>query len=540
MTTLARTSMPSFALLALLALLAGGCAEARERPKPRPVWEGDVALLLERRCARCHREEDARGGYRVDAYLQTLSCTDRDPTTPAVQTRRAAGDDDAGDDASARGVEAALLSVLDRQDHRALLDADERARLRTWIAEGVPLRDHGVHAPGILDPRSMEWHGRLAARERHAALLDAKHPDACGRCHTGTPGDSRQLSHAAAGAPACTSCHDQPNGVLACGTCHGDGDRRAFPPRDACLFGDQAGEHDAHAVHVGSGALQATNLPCRACHAPADATLSHSHADGTLDVRLEPAIAGPDARFEPDSRRCATYCHDHGGARPQPRFDDPGPMRCGDCHGAPPRDHYAGACDDCHVEPNADGTALSTLELHLDGDVDVGPARPKGRGCAACHGGGDDPMPYTPSHRLHRATTITAPIACTECHALPDAITSEGHLDRGRRTPADVTFGPLARARDQSPRYEGGTCREVACHGAGLSDDVKLALRWDERASGGCATCHGSPPAAPHPQQASCAASQCHGDEVRAGDQPGITGEGRQRHIDGHVDHGAP
>jgi predicted CxxxxCH...CXXCH cytochrome family protein len=149
-------------------------------------------------------------------------------------------------------------------------------------------------------------------------------------------------------------------------------------------------------------------------------------------------------------------------------------------------------------------------------------------------------MPDTPSHRLHRAPSVSEAIDCSECHSVPETVASEGHLDRGERTPADVTFGPLARARGQSPRYQDGTCHEVACHGAGLPDGLERSLRWDERASGGCGGCHGAPPAEPHPQQASCAASVCHGDVVRAGTPlPAITELGRARHVDGTVDHGS-
>ncbi len=518
-----------FAAHALLALLACACSEDRARELPRPVYEGDVAQLLALRCGDCHGADDAGAGYRIDEYLRTLACPPSSPNTPATQPPSI----DAGVSATAP-----LLAVLERDDHRALLDAAERARLAAWVAEGAPLRDHGVHAPGILNPRSPEWHGRLAARERFAPLRDAKHPEACGRCHAGAPVTPRGSVQPAAGAPACTSCHAEPRGVLACGTCHGDGARRAFPPRDACLFEDARAD-DAHAVHAQATVLQASALPCSACHPKADATLSGSHADGTLEVHLDPMVAGEGARFDPDSRRCATYCHDHDGARARPRFDEPGPMTCGDCHGAPPAGHFAGACDGCHAEPNAKGTALRSTALHLDGHVDVGPANANGSGCGTCHGQGEDPMPQSPSHRLHRTPQLTTPIACTECHVVPEKVTSRGHLDVGERTPPDVVFGPLARARGQSPSYDAGTCREVACHGAGLSEGLERALHWDERASGSCSGCHSLPPPAPHPQDQGCAAVACHGAEVQSGSPgPRLTEAGRAQHVDGAIDHG--
>jgi predicted CxxxxCH...CXXCH cytochrome family protein len=233
--------------------------------------------------------------------------------------------------------------------------------------------------------------------------------------------------------------------------------------------------------------------------------------------------------------RCAVSCHDRGGARARPRWDEDGPLGCGDCHGAPPDGHYGGACGDCHPGVGDDGSALHATDLHLNGRVDVGDG---GEGCAQCHGQGDDPLPRTPGHLLHRRSVLTDEIACSECHDVPDAVDSAGHLDRDGSDPADVRFGPRARAFEQTPSYASGTCRQIACHGAGLPDGIERALRWDDGASAQtCTGCHGLPPGQDHPRETTCANVLCHGSEVRVGSPwPLISESGRALHIDGKAD----
>ena len=508
------------ACAALLVIAAPACTQSRERERPAPVYRGDIATLLAERCGPCHDRDadpDAGAGYRIDSYLHVLGCPSDMPTTPAIE---------AGD----AGV--ALLSVFERSDHADLLSEVEQARLRAWIEDGAPLQAARVHEPGVLNPRSATWHGKLAARERFAPLRDPKDARACGRCHEGAPVRPRGVRVPAEGAPACTSCHTAPEGVLACGTCHGDGATRAEPPRDACLFATTG--RDAHRAHLESTRLRAVPLECSNCHPAADATLSGTHANGRVNVALDPEVAGEDARFFEADGACAVSCHDLGGARARPTFDQAGPLACGDCHRSPPEGHYAGDCDDCHLDSNRDGSALRSTTLHMNGRIDVANGDAD---CSGCHGQGGDPMPRTQGHLLHRDTTLTADIACSECHVVPERIASEGHLDRGDATPADVVFGPRASAFGQTPTYDGHTCRQIACHGAGLPDGADRALRWDEAGAGGCAGCHGLPPGHDHPQDSACASASCHGAEIKvASPTPGITEGGRALHINGRVD----
>lgn len=503
-----------------VALAAVGCVDERTTIASAPIYEDEIAQLLGARCEKCHGVEDAGTSLRLDGYLRSLGCSQPESAT-LMQ-------DDAGAPLSDLRD---LIDVLGRKNHADLLTPREQVRLRAWVLSDAPLHRAVVHAPGMLNPRSSNWHGRLAAGDRFSRLTDPKNPDACGRCHAGAPVTPAGIRHSAPGAPACTSCHAEPKGVLACGTCHGDGAAVAYGPRDDC--GAPLRGADAHQAHVEGSRLGGEALQCESCHPASDAALRGKHANGMVDVVFDPARVGKGASFESGTGECAVRCHNQGGARARPRFDEREPMGCGDCHKQPPSDHYAGACDTCHVETDKTGSALRTNILHMNGKVDI--ADGSGR-CGSCHGSGSDPMPATASHRLHRATTLTEVITCSECHVMPQAITSVGHLDIGEVTPADVVFGPRASARSQQPTYEAGTCRNIACHGAGLPDGIERALRWDEPSTVSCSGCHAAPPSGMHPQASTCASIVCHGSEVRAGTPAAITEGGRALHIDGKID----
>ena len=500
-----------------LCLLPAACTEEREHASLPPAYESDVAPLLDHRCAECHSADAGDVGpvNRLDSYLDVLRCAG-DPTDGGV-------DEQAG---------SALLHALSQPDHVGVASAAQRRVLEEFVDAGAPLRHAGVHRPGILNPHSTDWHGRLAAQDHFVRITSASHPAACGRCHDGAPVRPNDVRRPAPGATDCATCHQAEHGVLACGTCHGDGADRAYPPRDPCWF-PSAGA-DAHKAHVEGDPQLQRPLLCTSCHPAADVTLSGTHADGRVDVAFDTALAGPDAQYDRELHQCTVRCHDRGGARPTPKFTDTTPVGCGDCHAAPPANHYAGTCDTCHSEVSTDGTALHAHTLHLNGRIDLGDG--SGR-CSACHGRGDDPAPASGLHALHMGSQITQGIMCGDCHPVPEEVTSPGHLDVGDKTPADIKFGSRARERDQAPTYSDGACRQIACHGAGLPGNTELALRWDAQPSGECSSCHGLPPSVQHPQDTTCSALQCHGAEVSAGTSAlGITPSGRALHINGTYD----
>jgi predicted CxxxxCH...CXXCH cytochrome family protein len=133
---------------------------------------------------------------------------------------------------------------------------------------------------------------------------------------------------------------------------------------------------------------------------------------------------------------------------------------------------------------------------------------------------------------------MTRALACDACHQVPEHVKSEGHLDRGTVSPADIHFGTLASARGCEPSYSQGRCSDVACHGARLPERIELAWTWNTGPrTEACSGCHGLPPSVQHTKDSHCASLLCHGAEVSAAsDPPAITDGGRSLHIDGRYD----
>ncbi len=374
-----------------------------------------------------------------------------------------------------------------------------------------------VHGPGVADRDSSESHAKALRARRYAPMLDGNAPDACGRCHDGVVEKPPGVRTAAPGAKDCRSCHDGADGVLACPTCH------------------TVERSGAHAMHVSpSGAA----LACGSCHpAPAPGAgrsiVAGAHANGVVEIAFDGARVGREASYERDAKTCAVSCHNRGGARARPRWSDSGPMRCGDCHGAPPAAHPPGPCSSCHREADGSGAALSRGPLHMNGRVDLG----DGTGaCGACHGAGEDAWPSTGAHRAHATPALTTPIACATCHAVPSSLHAPGHLDGT----AGVTLSGRALDRGARASYAAGTCAEVACHGARLGEPPAILPRWTDGsgAARACTACHGAPPSSQHTVSTSCDRAECHGGEVsRTSAGLAITAAGRALHVDGIVQH---
>jgi predicted CxxxxCH...CXXCH cytochrome family protein len=148
--------------------------------------------------------------------------------------------------------------------------------------------------------------------------------------------------------------------------------------------------------------------------------------------------------------------------------------------------------------------------------------------CTSCHGDSERPgdfversapprdllgqsetgYPGVGAHALHLSAGPThAAFTCTDCHVVPGDVDTPGHADSAR--PAELVFGPLAQTGGRSPEYDaiGRTCAETHCHRA--ADAVWTEPRSSAEA---CGSCHGLPPAAPHPQSERCFV--CHGDVV--------------------------
>jgi predicted CxxxxCH...CXXCH cytochrome family protein len=472
--------MSKLALVAALVSVAlaapTGCHSDRDRPtrsECEPTWKDEVAAVVTERCAGCHAGAAPSGDYDLTSYLGALG-TGSDDTPNAV----------AGDAGSL------ILTVLTGagagDPHEGL--ADTAALLEDWVVGCELAYDRSlVHAGGIMNPRDPDFHGHLIAELAYDF-------DACADCH------GADFTGGTAGAP-CTTCHTE--GPTDCTTCHAD-----VPGQGA------------HAAHLGPVFDPGE---CATCHPVPDDYRSPGHiftASGELDpapvevvlgglAAITPPFvdrAGPPA-FDPATGACSNvYCHgdplaDPAAAMPVPRWT--GTVACGDCHGTPPASHAQGQdeCASCHL-----GDFATT---HLDGVLDVG------TGCSDCHGSAQTPAPPRDlsgntttsalgvgAHAAHLLAPhrLRGPIACSDCHQVPDQVGSPGHIDTA--LPAEVIFSGLSVAGGATPTWDRAqaTCSNTYCHGGGttlLEDTAPGLLRtpvWTADQQIYCGSCHGVPP----------------------------------------------
>jgi predicted CxxxxCH...CXXCH cytochrome family protein len=465
---------------AVLALFAGGCGEARPVAEPCPSWRDEVGPLLEARCAGCHGGPHPAGGLSVATYLNVVG----DGASGAARL----GDPDSP-----------LLRVLDPADPTHAGVADAAALLRRWVVScRLDYFHSAFHPPGLLDRADREqFHGALAREVGYDLSV-------CASCHgadfAGAPAT-----------PSCLGCH--PQKPTACTTCHG-----APPP---------TGSHLAHAAPAASRPVD-----CSECHVKPMVYSDAGHLladDGKVKTAARVTfgpLAGQGAAPSQTDGACAVYCH--GASRPVWGGQAP----CGSCHGAPPAGHASDRCGDCHPREPA---------LHVDGKLMLG----DGSGtCSACHGTPGNPAPPTGAHAAHLTAThkLRGPIACAECHSVPDQVGSPGHLDSP--PPAEVFPGPGGLASSDGAKaswdHAAGRCADVYCHGGGqkLAADqapgIDRTPDWTATGSARCGGCHGVPPSDgqhdPALRLADCA--RCHAKTVDAFGAIRVPGS----HIDGVID----
>lgn len=335
------------------ALLLISCSETRDRPELPVVFE-DVDAILQERCAECHSGVEPAAGYRVVDYFETIRCVPdgRPATLPSDST-------------------APILAVLERPDHAGLLAEQETEALTAWVTDGAFPANRSTHPGQWNDPRSEDWHGLYLRETGWQPIVDPERGDACGLCHAGSPAPVEEVTVYPPGATDCADCHDLPGGVMACGTCHGDG-LRGFPPRDQCYFpGPPFG--GLHATHTEPSANMPQPLGCQACHFGEDySMIQGTHGNDQVNVMFQPAW-GPDASYDFETLRCATTCHARGGTTPEVAWDEELELDCQSCHQNPPAGHASIACNRCHRGINAEGTELTPEAPHINGRVDAFP-----------------------------------------------------------------------------------------------------------------------------------------------------------------------
>lgn len=490
-------------LVALPALI--GCEARTENLGAARCGDSDAGVsyaqgigsLLQSNCGACHGAAVAQANYRVDTYQYAIAR--RPDGTPRVT----AGDNDSWMLQAARGT----LPV----GHVAIPGA-QLTELQTWVVDcALKPQGYTVHINGWMDVgNTSQFHGRVLRQ----SVYDLR---GCQACH------GAELNGGTSGV-ACTSCHVSPIG--SCNTCHGSASNAA-PPLDLNYNSSTSlVTVGAHQTHVTDGGMH-TAFPCQVCHnTPATpGQEGHYQVGGKLLPGPAPVIVdgGFSGAFSWNSTAgtCTNgYCHapaaDSNSAQINPivwTAVGQNQAPCGSCHGNPPAGHGPNTeCNTCHRPTFFNGQP--STPLHCNGQVDL--AAPPGS-CVGCHGSGDNPAPpidldgnaseslqTVGAHRGHLQALhqVSAPVPCNECHLVPTALNSPGHIDHA---PPAIVFPPgtgaLASADgvDAGYNFSTATCT-VYCHGSGtrLSKDISTGLNHAPIFNGGtsqaaCGTCHGIP-----------------------------------------------
>jgi len=310
----------------------------------------------------------------------------------------------------------------------------------------------------------------------------------------------------------CQGCHGQNgtnSGIGLCATCHG------YPP--------SSGAHNRHAdvIPEASG--------CVSCHNTSGAT-SPNHRNSVVDVVLDPVYGGSwngmscssvschgcgIPKWYEDTQLDCSDCHSItcGAAndiasgqhnKHLGRFD----YSCDICHTAAPSTHYNGIMDNPdNIQPDGgfytDLTPDGYSKYGLSGTCSgmVSPCHSgtsewiTGDVCGSCHGATNANPPSSCAHPMH-ADAILLGYACSTCHLGVENGNTARHIDGNK----DVIFDTSSLAGNNNPIFDGMTCFNIYCHGAGipsLTGGSSTTPQWCNPASVFCGTCHGASAAQP-------------------------------------------
>jgi predicted CxxxxCH...CXXCH cytochrome family protein len=440
------------------------------------------------------------------------------------------------------------------------VSSDVLTLLQAWVVDcKLSVKNSQVHQPGILNPADPDFHGKLLQSRGWDFGL-------CQKCHGNDfSGGAANLS--------CLTCHKK--GPQDCTTCH-----------------SSIAEDNAHGAHL-AGPTLGHDFDCSECHIKPAIWSQPGHI---LDENGKPITTPPQVvfgalahstpagstrtgppTFNAADKSCSNvYCH--GGSFPDsnaklqmPKWTDgAADATCGTCHGLPPQSHGgASDCALCHSDIN-ESKQLTDLTQHITGQVALKPGITSAA-CTACHGG-DDGNPAPPrdlegntstsaigvgAHQAHlkAPTGISAPMACGDCHLVPDNVLSAGHIVTGQAPsvfPATISGSGKAYADGATPVWDinTGTCTNTYCHGGGehLSADTSPAVQrtkdWTNPGEGvTCGSCHGIPPTdRPHtPSMTLFDCATCHPGTIGSDGLPIVTttpdGQVTSEHINGVIDY---
>lgn len=348
--------------------------------------------------------------------------------------------------------------------------------------------------------------------------------------------------------PSCLERHEEraiDSDVTRCASCHGDPTRsgdylqRSAPPINLIGATDIAYPSvGAHQFHV-YGSETHGPVACNECHIVPEQVSDPGHADSAEPAEIHfgslASQDGHDPAWSSKTRRCSdSYCH---GAR-SPSWTQPRPsdQACGTCHGLPPALPHPQSerCSACHTGIDAENH-FPEASLHVNGQVEYLLGK-----CNACHGNADSPAPPVDTHgntdptspgvgahSVHLAGgNASRPVECQECHQVPS--TSDLTHPNGQ---AELVFSGVSQASADAPSYDSAaqSCT-VYCHAPSASDPHPSPV-WTNAQALACTSCHGAPPAAPHPQMTDC--NRCHAATVAADN---VTIIDRALHVNGKVE----
>ena len=142
--------------VASCALMAACSQERSSAPEP-PVYDVDVAPILQAHCVSCHGDTNPAAGWIGTSFLGVIACV---PTNvPATLPP---------DD------EAPILAALQTAPHVGLLSNVEQSTLASFVAGGSPAYAAGVHDPSIIDPRSPGFHGTVLRHDEDVVVEHAR------------------------------------------------------------------------------------------------------------------------------------------------------------------------------------------------------------------------------------------------------------------------------------------------------------------------------------------------------------------------------
>ena len=148
--------------------------------------------------------------------------------------------------------------------------------------------------------------------------------------------------------------------------------------------------------------------------------------------------------------------------------------------------------------PNAEPLLGCSLDCHGDDNSSAPPRGASGATATTERAVG--------AHRVHLTAEPEwhAPIACADCHVVPETVDAPGHIDGDGV--AEVTFSMKA---GEGAKWNGTTCL-TGCNGGSSVGGAQPLPEWTlvDGTQSTCGSCHSTPPPAPHPVNNNCAT--CH------------------------------